>query len=98
MYPTLVIVLVETQRSMVDICEIIPSNASKFAGPQVSEARPATFGHLSSKVRPIHSMMDNDSESQRCRALQNQDEQEHDPEKVILEVKECVGLALVADW
>ena len=44
MYPTVVILLVETHRSMMDICDISPSNASKFTGPALaSEARPATF-------------------------------------------------------
>jgi len=68
MYPTVVIVLVETQRSMTDIC----SNASRVAGPVASEAHPATLGHLSVAVGPVHSMTDNEVESQRSRALQSQ--------------------------
>ena len=88
MYPTVVILLVETQRSMTDICEIGPSNPSKLAGPVGSEARHATFGHLSFAVRTVHlSMMDNEAESQHSRALQSQDGQEDDLEEDILEVK-----------
>jgi len=89
MYPTVVIVLVETQRSMADICEISPSNASKVAAAPVgSEARPATPGHLSFAGEPVHSTTDNEAESQRSRALQSQGGQEHGLEEVILEVKE----------
>ena len=84
MYPTVVMVLVETQRSMADICEISPSNASRLAGPVASEARPATLGHLSFAVGPVHSATDNEAESQRSRALQSQGGQEHG--EVILEV------------
>ena len=87
MYPTAIIVLIETQRSMADVCEISPSNASKFAGPVGSEARPATLGHLSFAVEPIHSTMDSEAGSQRSRALQSQGGHEHDLE-AILEVKE----------
>ena len=67
MYPTLVIVLVESQLSMIDVCEISPSNGNKPAGPVASETRPATLGHLSF----AHSATDNEAESQRsarCRA------------------------------
>ena len=47
MYPTIVIVLVETQRSMTDICEISSSGASGLAGPVASdhEAHAATLRH-----------------------------------------------------
>ena len=55
MYPTVVIVLVKTQRSMTDICEISPSNVSKIAGPVAPKARSATLGHLSFVVGPIDS-------------------------------------------
>ena len=61
MYPTVVMVLVDTQRSMMDVCEISPSNASKLAGTVASEARLATLGHLSFAVGPIHTMMDNEA-------------------------------------
>jgi len=85
----MVIVLVETQRSMTEVCEINPSNASKLARPVGSEARPATPGHLSFAVGPVHSTTDNEAESQRLRALQSQGAQEHGLEEgVILEVKE----------
>ena len=63
MYPTVVIVLVETQRSilrsMPDIYEISLSNATKLAA---SEARPATPGHLSFAVGSVHSTTDNETE------------------------------------
>jgi len=90
MYPTVVIILVETQRSMTDMCEISPSNASKLAGSMASEARPATLGHLSFAVGPIYSATDydNGAESRRSPTLQSQGGQEHDLEEVILEVKE----------
>ena len=88
MYPTVVMILVETQRSMPDVCEISPSNASRFAGRAASDARPATFGHLSFAVEPVHSTMDNEVESQRSRALQSQGGQERGLEELILEVKE----------
>jgi len=71
MYPTVVILLVETQRSMTDICETSQSNASKIAGPVASEARPATLGPLSFAIGPVPSTADTETESQprvRCRA------------------------------
>ena len=79
----MVIVIVETQRSMADICEIIPWNASTLAAPVVSEARTATLGHLSF----AHSTMNNEAESQFSRTLQSRGGQEHGLE-AILEVKE----------
>ena len=85
MYPTVVIVLVETQRSMTDVCEISPSNASKFAGPVASEARSATLGHISFAVGPVHSATDDEAEPQR---LQSQGGQERGLEEIILEAKE----------
>jgi len=88
MYPTLVILLVETQRSMTDMCEISPSNASKFAGPVVSEARQGTLGHLSFAIGSGYSTTDNEAESQPSRTLQSQRGHEHGLEEVILEVKE----------
>jgi len=84
-----VIVLVETQRSMTDICEISPSNAGKLAAPVGSEACPATPGHLFFAVAPAHSTTDHEAEPQRSRALRSQGGQEHGlGEGVILEVKE----------
>jgi len=86
MYPTVVVVLVETQRSMTDICEV--SSATKIAGPAPPESRPATLGHLSFAVGPMHSTIDIELESQWPPALQSQDGEEHGIEKVILEMKE----------
>ena len=85
MYPTVVIILVETQRSATDICEISPSNASRLAGPVTSAARPTTLGHLSFAVRTVHSSTDNEAEPQRSRALQSQGGQAYDLDGVILE-------------
>jgi len=70
MYPTVVIVLVESQRSMADICDISPSIASKVAGSPGSQDRAATLGHLSFAVGQVHSMMNNKLESQHSRALE----------------------------
>ena len=66
MYPTIMVVLVETRRSMVDICEIVPSNATKIAAAAASddEAHPATLGHLSFAVGPINSAMNNEAEKE----------------------------------
>ena len=87
MYPTVVILLVETQRSMTDVWEISPSIAGRLAGPALPEAPPATFRHLSFTVEPVQSMTDNEAVSQRSRVVQSQSGQEHGLE-VILEVKE----------
>ena len=86
MYPTVVILLVQIQRSTTDICEISPSNASRLVDPVTSETRPATLGHLSFAVGSVHSTTDNETESQCSHALQSQSGQEHDLE-VILEAK-----------
>jgi len=88
MYPAVVIVLVETQRSITDVCEISPSNASKFPGPLASEARHATLGHLSFAVGPIDTTVDNESEYQRSRMLQSQGGHEYGLEEAIPEEKE----------
>jgi len=94
MYPTVVILLVETQRSMSDICEISPSNASKFAASSGSEARPATLGHLSFAVGPFYSTTDYEAESQLSPALQSQHGRKDGSEEPITEVKEHqVGVA-----
>lgn len=80
MYPTTVILLVETQRSMMDICEISPSNASKLAAPVASDARPPTAGHLSFAVGrpgPVHSTTDDEAQAQLSRAFQSQGGLEH---------------------
>ena len=65
MYPTVVIILVETQRSVMDFCEIGPSNASTLADPVASKARPATLGHPSIAVGLIRTTTENEAESQR---------------------------------
>ena len=83
MYPTMVIVLVKTQRSMVDLCAIGPSNAYKPADLVVAQAK-ACAATLS-MVGSIHSAMDNELESQRCRAVQNPERREYGVEKAILE-------------
>ena len=88
MYPTAIIVLIETQRSMADVCEIGPPSASKLGAPVASEAHPATFGHLSFAIWPVHSTTDDEAGSQRSRVLQSQGGQERGLEEVILEVKE----------
>ena len=85
MYPTIVVILVETQRSMTDIYEIGIPNTSRLAGRLESdhEARSTTLGHPSLAVGPINGVMDNEAESRLSRTLQSQDMQERDFEKVI---------------
>ena len=83
MYPTVVIVLVETQRSMMDVCEIGPSNSGKLSGPVALEACPPTLGHLPFEVGPVRSSTDNEAETQRSRA-----EPRWNLDTVIFEVKE----------
>ena len=61
MYPTVVMILVETQCSMTDVCEISPSNASKFAGPVASEAHSPTLEYFSFAVSPVHSTADDET-------------------------------------
>ena len=85
MYPTVVIILVQSQRSVTDICEISPSTASRLAGPVTSAAHPATLGHLSFAVGTVHSSTDSEAEPQRSRALQSQGGLEYDLEEVLLE-------------
>ena len=88
MYPTLVIVLIETQRSMIDICEIGSLNAGKPAGPVASRARSTTLGRLSFAVGLVHSATDIEMRSQNSHTLQSQGGQEHGLEEVILGVAE----------
>ena len=83
MYPAVVVLLVETQHSMTDVCEISPSNATQFRGPVAFEARDATLGHLSFAVGSVHSTADNNAESQRSRVLQSQGGHEHGLEEAI---------------
>jgi len=84
MYPTVVIILVETQLSKTDVFEIRSSNASGLAGPVASGARSATLGHLSFAVGPVHSTTDNEAGSQ-CSRHGGQD---YGLEDVILELKD----------
>ena len=88
MYPTVVILLVETHRSMMDVYGISLSNAPELASPVASEARPATSGRFSLVVWPIHSTTDNEAGFQRSCALQSQGGQERGPEEVLLKAKE----------
>lgn len=74
----MVIVLVETQRTMADVCEISPSNGSIPAGPMAS-------GRLSFMAWPVHSTTDDESESQHSHPLRSQGGQERGL-GVILEV------------
>ena len=82
MYPTVVIVLVETQRSMADVCGISPSNACKAAGLVASEPRPATLEHVSFVLGTVRSRIDDEAKSQCSHASKC------DLEEDILEVKE----------
>ena len=68
MYPSIVVILVETQRSITDICEISSSDPSRLARPVASGARAA---------------MDSEAKSPPSRMLQNRDAQERDLEKAI---------------
>ena len=72
MYPTVMILLVQSQRSMADICVISPSNPSKFVGPAVPEARPTALEHPRSiAVRQIYDTMDDEVEPRHSRTLQS---------------------------
>ena len=83
MYPTLVVLLVQLQRSMTDVWEISSPNAGRPGGPVASEIRHATLGHLSFAVGLVYSGTDNEEHH----ALQSQSGQEHGLE-VILEAKD----------
>ena len=84
----MVIVLVEPQRSEIDVHEIDSSNASKPAtGPVASESRPTTPGHFSLAVGAVHSASDKEALPQGSGALQRQGGQGHGLE-VILEGKD----------
>ena len=80
--------MIETQRSMADVCEIDPSSASKVGAPVASEAHLATFGHLSFAIGPVYSTIDGEGESQRSRVSQSQGGPGRVLEEVIREVKE----------
>ena len=83
--------MIETQRSMMDVCEIGLSNIGQPAGPVTYETRPTSLGPLSFVDGPVHSMTDSEMESQRLRAFQSQGVQDHALEEDILEVKEKSG-------
>ena len=88
MYPTVVILLVETQRSMMDVCEISPSDApSKVTAPAGPED--LFYDRANGPSRTS-------KESLCSRALQSQCRQEHSLDEVVLEVKES-QVGLVAD-
>ena len=93
MYLTVVILLIETQRSMADVYEISLLDTSKLpqAGTEASEDLSATLGHLSRlpfAVGPMgHSTMGNGAEPSCSRALQRRGRQEHSLD-VIPEVKD----------
>lgn len=88
MYPTVVMVLVESRRSMMDICELSLSNPTVIAGRVASKARPATLRHTSFAFRPIDSTADNKPESQHPRVSQSWDEEGYELEEAILEAKQ----------
>jgi hypothetical protein len=88
MYPTVVILMVETQRSMMDVCQISLQNASNIAGPVTSDARPATLGHLSFAAGPLHTTTENEAEYLPSRTLWSQGREEHGFEEAIVEVNE----------
>ena len=83
MYPTIVIVLVETQCSMTDICVGL-SNASRLAGPVPSEFHAATLGHPPIPVGAVNSAVYNEADPPPSRLLQSRDVQERGLEKVVL--------------
>ena len=85
----MVVILVETQRSMTDIYETSLSDARRRALGLVAsdhEARAATLGHPSFAAGPTNSAMDHDV--QECGLEKD----------IQLEVNLIVGLPLVADW
>ena len=96
MYPTVIVLLVESQRSVMDNIAINPSVASKLAGPVPSETCSEILGHFSFVTWPIDNTMENKPESQHSRASESQDGQEcglGDPIEPEIEVKESqVGI------
>ena len=83
------IVLIETQRSMTDICEIDLSNGSKPTDPVTSEAHLATLGYLPFAVKPAHSVATDKAAESRClRDLRSQGRRGYDMDGVILDAKE----------
>ena len=84
----MVILLVETQHLMTDICETSPSIASKLADPVAFGAPSATLRHPPFAVGPVHSPTDDEAEAQRSCGLQSQGEHEQRLEKIIPKVKQ----------
>ena len=73
MYPTVVIVIVETQRSMTDLCEVRSSRQGR-----------ATSTRLSFAVDTRQTItVDKESRYERSCTFQVEDGQQHDREKVI---------------
>ena len=81
----MVVILVETQRSMTDIYETSLSDARRLAGLEASdlEARATTLGYPSFAAGPANSGMDHEADSSPSRVLQSRDIQERGLEKVI---------------
>ena len=79
----MVIMLVETQRSMTDICDTGLSNTTivaELAAPD-HEARAATSGRPSLTVGAANSAMDSEARSSQSRTLRSRGVQERDLEK-----------------
>ena len=55
------IILVESQRSMAEVCGVSPWDASKVDATDTSGTRPATFGHLSFAAGQGQTTMDTES-------------------------------------
>ena len=67
MYATVVVLIVESQRSMMDVWEICPSNVGKLGGSVGFKACPAGSRQLSTSFtnKPVQSIIDNKGGSQR---------------------------------
>ena len=83
MYLTIMIVLVETQCLMTDICEISLPNASRLTGPVASDLK-LVLQLWDPFCLRWTVMIDNEAESLPSHALQSQGVQECGLEKVIL--------------
>ena len=88
MYPTVVMLLIETQLSMTNICEISEISPSNATAPVASEARRKSLGPVSFTVRPVYSTTADETESQRSSTLQSQGGQEYGLDEVIFGVQE----------
>ena len=87
MYPTVVIIIVETQRSMADVCEFSSSTQTCTSGTIL----PTTPNRLSFPVeaRQAVTPMDKESRYERFCTLQVEDGQKHDREKVVGTTEKC---------